>query len=115
MAEDAKAQPARMFTSQAAVLLLIAQNPLIRYHQIADLAGIAVKTAERAVFQLEAAGYISRKQSTSLSAAYTVHRDRRILDGAVTTTVGELLDLLGHRRCSSSTAAEDRRPALRHL
>ena len=71
---------------------MISQDPLIRYHEIARRAGITEKTVQRIVSQLEAAGYIGRKRSTSLSATYTIHRERSIGEPTVSMTVGELLD-----------------------
>jgi hypothetical protein len=82
---------ARLFTANAIVLLLIADDPGIRLEALADRAGIDGRHVLRILSALEAAGYITRKGSTRLDATYAVHVGSAVHEPPVETTIGKLL------------------------
>ena len=87
-----RAKPdAPLFTANAIVLLLIAEDPGIRLEALADRAGVDRRHILRILSGLEAAGYITRKGSTRLDARYAVHLGCAVHEPPVETTIGKLL------------------------
>ena len=58
----AQHRPWTFLTSHARVLVIISQNPESRVRDIAELAGITERSAQRIVADLEAAGYLSHER-----------------------------------------------------
>ena len=61
-ASEAQHRPWTFLTSHARVLLIISQNPDTRVRDIAVLAGITERSAQRLVADLETAGYLKHER-----------------------------------------------------
>ena len=86
--------PWTFLTSHARVLLIISQNPESRVRDIAGLAGITERSAQRIVADLETAGYLSHER-VGRRNHYRVRRGaplRHPHEQGV--EIGELLELL---------------------
>ena len=62
VASDVQHRAWTFLTSHARVLLIISQNPEIRVRDIAALAGITERSAQRIVVDLETAGYLGHER-----------------------------------------------------
>ena len=84
----------RFVTNHTQVLLAIAENPDTRMREIAELAGITERAAQRIVADLTEAGYL---ESTRVGRRnhYTINRETMMRHPAQDShEIGELLDLL---------------------
>jgi len=91
---DGREKPWTFVTNHTRVLISIAQNPDIRVRDIAGMAGITERSAQRIVADLEEAGYLSherigRRNHYQVRNALPLrhHREREV-------EVGLLIDLL---------------------
>lgn len=59
---DSQRRPWTFLTSHARVLILISQNPDIRVRDVAELAGITERSAQRIIVELEDDGYLTHEK-----------------------------------------------------
>jgi MarR-like DNA-binding transcriptional regulator SgrR of sgrS sRNA len=90
---DSQQRPWTFLTSHARVLILISQNPSIRVRDVAEMAGITERSAQRIIVELEDDGYLTH-QKLGRRNRYTLSTDstlRHPLEQAV--EVCSLLDV----------------------
>jgi DNA-binding MarR family transcriptional regulator len=59
---DPQRRPWTFLTSHARVLILISQNPDIRVRDVAEMAGITERSAQRIIVELEDDGYLAHEK-----------------------------------------------------
>ena len=59
---DSRSKPWTFLTSHARVLILISQNPNIRVRDVAGMAGITERSAQRIIVELEDDGYLTHEK-----------------------------------------------------
>jgi DNA-binding Lrp family transcriptional regulator len=59
---DSQRRPWTFLTSHARVLILISQNPNIRVRDVAEMAGITERSAQRIIVELEDDGYLTHEK-----------------------------------------------------
>ena len=59
---DPQRRPWTFLTSHARVLILISQNPDIRVRDVAEMAGITERSAQRIIVELEDDGYLTHEK-----------------------------------------------------
>jgi hypothetical protein len=83
-------------TSHTRVLLAVAQDPEVRIEEIANAAGIAVRSAYRILAELVEAGYL-RRTRVGRRNHYELNRDLPLGDSIVGEhTLSELLSFIGN-------------------
>jgi DNA-binding MarR family transcriptional regulator len=86
-----------LLTGHGHVLVEIARNPKARIRDISPVVGLAERTVQAIVADLEAAGYLTRAR-TGRRVRYTVNRESLFRHSAQDGhQVGPLLDLLAAR------------------
>jgi DNA-binding IclR family transcriptional regulator len=83
-----------LLTNAAMVLFHIAHAPRARIEDMANDVGVSGRTVQRLLDELEGTGMLSRTREGN-HYVYTVHLERPIADPPASTTVGDLLGLLG--------------------
>lgn len=59
---DSQGRPWTFLTSHARVLILISRNPDIRVRDVAEMAGITERSAQRIIVELEEDGYLTHEK-----------------------------------------------------
>ena len=95
-----------LLTGHGHVLVEITRNPGARIRDISPVVGLAERTVQAIVADLEAAGYLTRKR-TGRRVTYTVNRDSLFRHSAQDGhRVGPFLDLLAAEGEDTSPAPE---------
>jgi DNA-binding MarR family transcriptional regulator len=96
-----------LLTGHGHVLVEIARNPKARIRDISPVVGLAERSVQAIVADLEAAGYLTRTR-TGRRVVYTVNRDSLFRHSAQEgLRVGPFLDLLSADETEITPAPED--------
>jgi predicted transcriptional regulator of viral defense system len=96
-----------LLTGHGHVLVEIARNPKARIRDIAPVVGLAERSVQAIVADLEAAGYLTRTR-TGRRVVYSVNRDSLFRHSAQEgLRVGPLLDLLSADQTEITPGPED--------
>jgi DNA-binding MarR family transcriptional regulator len=96
-----------LLTGHGHVLVEIARNPGARIRDISPVVGLAERSVQAIVADLEAEGYLTRTR-TGRRVVYTVNRDSLFRHSAQSgLRVGSLLDLLAVDGTQATSGPED--------
>lgn len=95
-------------TKHALVLSLIAKQPRITAHELAELIGVTERVVRKIIADLYAEGYISKKR-VGRGVRYRISADRPLRhDTHGEIVIGDFLELLGWKRARRARQAGER-------
>ncbi len=83
-------RPDPLVTNEGIALAFLARHPRAELSDVARAVGVDQRTAQRLIYRLEAAEYLTRRR-VGRGNEYTVHLDAPLVRPEATGTVGECL------------------------